>query len=47
VYFLCFKVGEVVGVKLVDLCLKRKYETICYAMYLKRQNIYLRTILDD
>jgi hypothetical protein len=26
-YFLCFRVGEVVGVRLVNLCLKGTYET--------------------
>ncbi len=45
-YFLCFRVGEVVGVRLVNLCLKGKYKTICYAMYSKRQSIYFRTIHD-
>jgi hypothetical protein len=33
--------GEVVGVKFLDLCLEGKYEMICYAMYLRRQSVYL------
>jgi len=39
-------VGEVVGVRMVDLCFKGKYETIRCAMYLERQNIYLRIRYD-
>jgi hypothetical protein len=33
---------EVVGVRFVDLCLERSTKTICCAMYLERQNIYLK-----
>jgi hypothetical protein len=32
--------------KFLDLCLKEKYETICYAMYSGMQNVYLRVGFD-
>jgi hypothetical protein len=38
--------GEVVGVRFVDLCLERSTKTICCAMYLERHNIYLKTRYD-
>jgi hypothetical protein len=34
--------GDVVGLKFLDIYLKGKYETICYAMYSRRQSVYLR-----
>jgi hypothetical protein len=40
------QIGEVVGMRLVDLCLKGKYETIRCAMYFERHNIYLRIGFD-
>jgi hypothetical protein len=38
--------GEVVGVRFVNLCFEGSTKTIHYAMYLERQNVYLRTKYD-
>jgi hypothetical protein len=38
--------GEVVGVRFVDLCLEGSTKIIRYTMYLERQSIYLRTRYD-
>jgi hypothetical protein len=37
---------EVMGMRLVDLCFKGKYETIHYTMYSERQSIYLKIRFD-
>jgi hypothetical protein len=38
--------GEVVGMRFVDICLEGNQKTVHYAMYLERQNIYLRAEYD-
>ncbi len=40
------QIREVVGMRLINLYLKGKYETIYCAMYSKRQNIYFRIGFD-
>jgi hypothetical protein len=37
---------EVMGERFLNLYLKGKYKIICCAMYLGRQNVYLRTGFD-
>ncbi len=44
--FLVKILGEVVGVRFVNLCLEKSTKIICCAMYLGRQSIYLRTRYD-